>query len=69
MHMGSLSPQKASVLSLRRISALGGQAGVIVLNRYGRFVIAHTTGYMASGYATGKGIVVKEGFKRVCSKE
>jgi len=59
------SPQKASALSLQRITSLGGQAGVIVLNRQGRFAITHTTEYMASGHATEKGITVREGFVRV----
>jgi len=44
---------------------LGGQAGVIVLNRQGRFAITHTTDFMASGYATGKGITVQQGFKQI----
>jgi isoaspartyl peptidase/L-asparaginase-like protein (Ntn-hydrolase superfamily) len=66
--MKNLSPQKASVLSLQRILSLGGQAGVIVLNKHGRFAIMHTTNYMVSGYANNKGIVVQQGSKRV-SKE
>jgi len=66
--MKRLTPQKASVLSLQRILSLGGQAGVIVLNRLGRFAIMHTTEYMASGYATNKGIVVQQGFKRVSTE-
>ncbi len=65
MNMKSLSPRKASVSSLQRISALGAQAGVIVLNRHGRFTITHTTDYMVSGYATEKGITVKQGFKQI----
>jgi L-asparaginase / beta-aspartyl-peptidase len=65
MNMKMLSPQKSSVSSLQRISALGGQAGVIVLNRQGRFAITHTTDFMASGYATGKGITVQQGFKQI----
>ena len=68
MNMKRLTPQKASVLSLQRILSLGGQAGVIVLNRLGRFAIMHTTEYMASGYATNKGIVVQQGFKRVSTE-
>jgi len=65
MNMKRLSPQKASASSLQRITSLGGQAGVIVLNRHGRFTITHTTDFMASGYATGKGITVQQGFKQV----
>lgn len=68
MNMKNLSPQKASVLSLQRILSLGGQAGVIVLNKHGRFAIMHTTNYMVSGYANNKGIVVQQGSKRI-SKE
>lgn len=41
---------------------IGGKAGVIVINKKGRFTILHSTKYMASGYANSKGIVVKEGF-------
>jgi beta-aspartyl-peptidase (threonine type) len=65
MNMKSLSPQKASVSSLQRILALGGQAGVLVLNRHGRFAITHTTDFLVSGYTIGKGIVVQQGFKQI----
>ncbi len=65
MNMKSLSPGKASLISLKRIVGLGGHAGVIVLNRQGKFAIMHTTDYMASGVATKKGIVVQREFRRI----
>jgi len=64
MNMKDLSPYKAASFSLRRILRMGGEAGVIVMSKEGGFTIAHTTEYMASGYAYGKRIVVKEGFKK-----
>ena len=44
---------------------MGGEAGIILINNKGLFEIVHTTDYMASGYAGKKGIVVKEGFKKI----
>jgi hypothetical protein len=44
---------------------IGGEGGVSVINNGGRFVLGHTTEYMASGYADGRGVVVREGFKKV----
>ncbi len=65
MNMKNMSAYRASSLSLRRLRHLGGQAGVIVLDRKGHFSIMHTTPYMPSGYATERGLTVKEGFKGV----
>jgi len=50
---------------LKRLLTLRGAAGTILVNRKGQFAITHTTEYMASGYADKKGIMVKEGFKRL----
>lgn len=60
MNMKKMTPTQAVQYSLKRISKIGGEAGVIALNRKGKFAIIHTTRYMASGYANQKGIVVKE---------
>ena len=65
MNLKNMTPYKAAMLSLRRLSKIGGEAGVIVINKKGQFAIIHTTKYMASGYAHKKSIVVKEGFKRI----
>ena len=60
MNMKRMSPLKAAQFSLKRLSKIGGKAGVIVINKKGQFVMLHSTRYMASGYANEKGIVVKE---------
>ena len=62
MNLHRMSLRKASTTSLKRILALGGQAGVICLDGEGRFVIMHTTRYMPSGYAVQGRITVREGF-------
>jgi len=69
MNMKSVSPAKAALISLKRIVALGGHAGVIVLNRQGRRSIMHTTDYMASGVATRRGIIVQQKFKRITNEQ
>lgn len=60
MNMKGISPLKAARSSLKRLLSIGGRAGVIAINRKGQFAIAHTTRYMASGYANEKGIMVRE---------
>jgi beta-aspartyl-peptidase (threonine type) len=62
MNLHEMSPRAASLISLKRLVGLGGQAGVICLNGEGKFVILHTTRYMPSGYAVRGRITVKEGF-------
>ncbi|MGE5894345.1 MAG: isoaspartyl peptidase/L-asparaginase family protein [bacterium] len=62
-----LSPLKAGRRALRRIAALGGEAGVIVLNRKGRAAFLHTTPFMLSGYATARRLVVRDAFGRMSS--
>jgi beta-aspartyl-peptidase (threonine type) len=65
MNMKVMSPAKAASFSLRRLLNIGGEGGIILVNRSGQFSIVHTTAYLASGYADTKGIVVKEGFKKI----
>lgn len=59
------TPASASRIALKGLLAIGGQAGLIALDRKGRFTIMHTTDFMGAGYAKGKRIQVQEGFKRV----
>ena len=63
MNLKRMSPLMAAQFSLKRLSKIGGKAGVIVINKKGRFAIMHSTKYMASGYVSEKGIVVKEGVR------
>jgi len=69
MNLRTFSPLKAVVPSLKRLSSLGGEAGVLAINRKGRFCIIHTTEYMPSGYATKRGICVQNSFKRISGKK
>jgi len=62
MSMKTLSPSRSARLSLKRILRIGGEAGVIVLNREGRFSILHNTQYMAAGYRNGRTLSVKDSF-------
>jgi beta-aspartyl-peptidase (threonine type) len=62
MNLHEMSPRAACLISLKRLVALGGQAGVICLNKKGKFAMTHTTRYMASGYAMRGRIMVKEAF-------
>lgn len=66
MNLKDMSPYRAAAFSLRRLSNMGGEAGAILINNKGQFTIMHTTDHMASGYADKKGIVVREGFKKIC---
>jgi beta-aspartyl-peptidase (threonine type) len=65
MLMQKRTPASAGSNALKQLLKIGGQAGLIALDRLGRFTILHTTDYMGSGYAKGKRILVKEGFRRV----
>ncbi len=65
MNLKTMPPHKASALSLKRLSKIGGEAGVISINNKGQFTITHTTEYMASGYANKRGIIIKEGFEKI----
>lgn len=60
MNLASLSVSRAARLSLKRVRAISGSAGVIVLNADGRHALMHTTRYMASGRADKRGIRVAE---------
>jgi L-asparaginase / beta-aspartyl-peptidase len=65
MLMQERTPATAAAKSLKALLTIGGQAGLIALDRKGRFTIMHTTNNMASGYAKWKRIQVQEGFRRV----
>ncbi len=65
MNLRDKPPYKAASQPLKRLVKLGGQAGIILINRKGFFTILHTTEYMVSGYANNKGIVVEEAFKKI----
>jgi len=65
MNMKDMAPSKAASSSLKRLLTIGGGAGLILINKKGRFKIVHTTDYMASGYALKKSIVVKDGFAKI----
>ena len=59
MLMGGATPAAAARRALQALLRIDGQAGLIVLDRKGRFSIMHTTDYMASGIARGKRIDVQ----------
>lgn len=61
MNLKKMPPLMAARFSFKRLSKIGGKAGVIVINKKGQFTILHSTRYMASGFANEKGVVVKEG--------
>jgi beta-aspartyl-peptidase (threonine type) len=62
MHLPVMSPARAARVSLERISDIGGRAGVIIISKKGQFSVSHNTKYMASGYISGKKLLVKESF-------
>jgi isoaspartyl peptidase/L-asparaginase-like protein (Ntn-hydrolase superfamily) len=65
MLMEGRAPSAAASKALKALLKTGGQAGLIALDRTGRFTIIHTTEYMASGYAKGKRIQVQERFRHI----
>lgn len=65
MRMPSLGAEGASMRSLERMRSMGGQAGLIALDRKGRCAMAHTTPYMAAGVAGARGVRVKGAHKRL----
>jgi beta-aspartyl-peptidase (threonine type) len=65
MNLKTISPLFAARVSLKRLLKIGGNAGVIVMNKKGQFTILHTTRCMPSGYVNERGVVVKEGFKEI----
>ncbi|MEW5745711.1 MAG: isoaspartyl peptidase/L-asparaginase [Nitrospirota bacterium] len=67
MELRQMTARRAAALSLKRLGALGGSAGVIVLDHKGRPELAHTTAYMASGYISERGMRVGEAFRRIAT--
>ena len=65
MLMEGATPATAGRKALKALLNIGGQAGLIALDRQGRFTILHTTEYMGSGYAKGKRIQVQERFRQI----
>jgi L-asparaginase / beta-aspartyl-peptidase len=65
MHMKTLTPYRAASLSLRRLAELGGEAGIILIDKRGRFSLMHTTAYMPAGFATRNKVTVRESFRNV----
>lgn len=65
MYLKTMPLHRAVNRALRDLLAIEGEAGVIVINRKGRFTLAHTTDYMASGYAAQGKIVVQKAFKKI----
>jgi len=59
------TPAAAARAALKALLRMNGQAGLIALDQKGRYTILHTTDYMASGYAKGKRIEVREQGKQV----
>jgi isoaspartyl peptidase/L-asparaginase-like protein (Ntn-hydrolase superfamily) len=65
MNLENMTPLQAARYSLKRILKIQGQAGVIIINRKGKFALAHTTEFMPSGYAGGEGKIIRGGFNRI----
>ena len=65
MNLKFLTPLQAARYSLKRILNIKGQAGVIIVNRKGKFALVHTTKFMASGYAGERGKLIRERFNRI----
>jgi beta-aspartyl-peptidase (threonine type) len=65
MLMDGRTPAAAGSKALKSLLSINGQAGLIAVDRKGRFTIMHTSDYMGSGYAKGKRIQVQERFRRV----
>jgi beta-aspartyl-peptidase (threonine type) len=65
MLMEKGTPASAARRALKALLRIRGQAGLIALDRKGRFAIMHTTDYLASGFAKGMRIQVQQGMRRV----
>lgn len=63
MLMQGRTPAAAANKALKELLRINGQAGLIALDRQGRFTIMHTTDYMGSGYAKGWRIQVQARFR------
>ncbi len=59
------TPAQAARAALKALLRIQGQAGIIALDRNGRFAIMHTTDYMANGYAKGMRIQVQQRMNQV----
>ncbi|UCD36549.1 MAG: isoaspartyl peptidase/L-asparaginase [Nitrospiraceae bacterium] len=64
MNLAAWTPARAARWSLKRILAVGGRAGVIVISSKGQFTISHNTAYMASDSVKRGRLVVRESFSR-----
>jgi beta-aspartyl-peptidase (threonine type) len=64
VNMKEMAPLKAARLSLARLLAIEGRAGVIAINGKGQCALLHSTPYLAAGYVSEKRLVTKEGFTR-----
>jgi beta-aspartyl-peptidase (threonine type) len=65
MLMKTETPASAARKALKALLRIHGEAGLIALDRKGRFSIIHTTDYMASGFAKGMRIQVQQSARRV----
>jgi isoaspartyl peptidase/L-asparaginase-like protein (Ntn-hydrolase superfamily) len=66
MNMHEMPMLRAVRLSLKRLLRIGGEGGVIVMDKKEEPVIMHTTRYMAAGYANKRGLsAIREGFRRI----
>lgn len=65
MNMKNRSAEDASYLSFKRALSLGFQAGILALDRKGRWSITHTTAHMPAGIASKEGVIVRDRFRRV----
>lgn len=65
MLMETRTPASAARTALKALLRIQGDAGLIALDRRGRFTIMHTTDYMASGFAKGMHIQVQQRMRRV----
>lgn len=50
--LGSVSPQKAATSAIEQLGRIGGEAGAIVIDRSGRFGVAHNSEHFAVGLAS-----------------
>lgn len=65
MNTKNKTAEGASLLSFKRVASSGFQAGILALDRKGRWSITHTTAHMPSGIASVDGIEVGDAFRRV----
>ena len=65
MRMEEMDAQRAALSALRRLKGIGGQAGLLALDRKGKAAICHTTDFMPAGVADRKGLRLKDFWKRV----